>query len=238
MQNEADMPRLLFVMFVVSLNCGAHWLSVGVTGGVPVSPQSATYYPATIDLNPSSSNQSTGNVMFQAPNDFYQKPYAVGPSVEFNLPLNCSLEVGMLYERFHRDMSEGITPLTGGGVNFGYVTSVAADAFSFPLLAKYNFGHRRVKPFIEAGATLRHLDDFNGQGIQLDFYLHASAAAFQFNPGKAVDVAVTAGGSVRYRVGPVDVVPEIRFLHWTALYEQPVQNQVMLMVTVAFPARR
>lgn len=177
--------------------------------------------------------------MFQAPNDFYQKPYAVGPTVEFRLPWSLSLEAGMLYERFHQDLSEGITPSKGGGsVNFGYVTGIAANAFAFPLLARYTVGHRRLKPFFEAGATLRHLGEFSGEGLQLDFYLHANPAAFRFAPGKPVDVAVTVGAGVRYRVATVDVVPEIRYLHWTAQYEQPVRNQAMLMLTVVFPASR
>jgi hypothetical protein len=53
-----------------------------------------------------------------------------------------------------------------------------------------------------------------------------------------LDAAVTTGVGFRYRVAMVDLVPEIRYLHWTAQYEQPAQNQAMLMVTVAFPARR
>jgi hypothetical protein len=172
------------------------------------------------------------------PNDFYQKPYAVGPTLELNLPWNLSLEAGMLYERFHRDASEGITPLSVGGVNFGYVSSTAANAFLFPLLARYNLGRHRIRPFLEAGSTLRHLDTFHGRGIQLDFYLHPSATVFEVDPGKALDVAVTLGGGFRYRVAMVDLVPEIRYLHWTAQYEQPAQNQAMFMLTVAFPARR
>ena len=234
---RSAMPRLLFVLFLFSLQGNAQWLSVGVTGGVPVSPESATYGSATIRLNPSSSDQGSV-VEFQAPNDFYQKPYAVGPTVEISLPWHLSLEAGMLYERFHQDVSVGITPSSGSMVNFGYITSVAANAFSFLLLAKYNFAHHRIKPFIEAGATLRHLGTFTGEGIQLDFYLHPSATAFQFDPGKAVDVAVAAGAGFRYRVGIVDVVPEIRYLHWTSQYEQPVQNQAMVMLTVTFPTTR
>ena len=131
------MPRLLFVLFVFSLTGNSQWLSVRVTGGVPVAPQSATYGFATIRLNPSSSDQGTSDVMYQAPNDFYQKPYAVGPTVEISLHWHLSLEAGMLYGRFHRDLSEGITPSRGGGVNFGYITSVAANALSFPLLASF-----------------------------------------------------------------------------------------------------
>src|SRR6266446_3021828 len=130
-QGPSQMPRLL-LLCAFSLNASSQWLSVGVTGSVPVSPHSATYPSATIRLNPSSSNQSTSDVAFQSPNDSYQKPYAVGPTVDINLSWNLSLEAGMLYERFHQDVSEGITPSRGGGVNFGYISSVAANAFLFP----------------------------------------------------------------------------------------------------------
>jgi hypothetical protein len=154
------------------------------------------------------------------------------------LPRSLSLEAEMIYERFHRDVSEGITAMHGDEVNFGYVTSVAANAFLFPVLVRCNWSLHRLSPFVEAGATLRHLSTFTGHGIQLDFYLHPNDTSFQFDPGKAVDVALTAGSGFRYRLARVELVPEIRYLHWTAHYEQPVQNQAMLMVTVAFPARR
>jgi hypothetical protein len=143
----------------------------------------------------------------------------------------------VLYERFHRDVSQGLTAPRAGGVNFGFSTGVAANAFLFPLLVKYNLGHHRLKPYIGAGATLRHLGTFDGQGIQLDFNLHPIATAFHFDPGKAVDTAVTVSVGFRYRVAIFELAPEIRYLHWTAQYEQPVQNQAMLMLTVAFPAR-
>jgi hypothetical protein len=91
---------------------------------------------------------------------------------------------------------------------------------------------------VEAGATLRHLGTFNGHGIQLDFYLHPNPATFETDPGKALDVAITGGAGFRYRVAGFDIVPEVRYLRWTAQYEQPVQDQAMLMLTVAFPAGR
>ncbi len=203
-------------------------MSISVTGAVPISPHSATYPEAQIGTNPS----------IRAKNDLYSKPYAVGAQAEFFLPFSVSLEAGVLYQRFHQDMSAGITPIRGGSVNFGYSQSLAANAFLFPLLAKYSFGTKRLRPFVDAGATLRHLDTFVGQGIQLDFYLHPSPAKFQFDPQKSVDVAITAGVGVRYRFAIFDIAPEIRYLHWTAAYEQPVQDQALLMVTISFPAKK
>ena len=171
-------------------------------------------------------------------NDLYMKPYAVGPTVEVNLPWNISVDSGMLYERFHEDVTQGLTAPRGGQVNFGFRADVAANAWLFPLLLKYNFGHRRFRPFVEAGATLRHLDEFNGQGISRDIYSHAQPATFQFQADRAVYVALTAGAGVRYQRFGIDFSPEIRYLHWTTLASQPVRDQAMFMLGITFPARR
>ncbi|HWE53713.1 MAG TPA: hypothetical protein VG273_28240 [Bryobacteraceae bacterium] len=234
------MFRLVLVLLALSWSANSQWVSLGVSGGVPISPHSGPFYSGTIEVTPLNAASSAAIYAFPGNNDFYQKPYAVGPTVDFNLPWNVSLETGMLYERFHRDFISGlIVPKGGGpGFNWGYVANTAANAFAFPLLAKYTFGHHTLKPFVAAGATIRHLGSFNGSGIQLDFNLHPNPSAFQFDPDKAIDVAVTAGIGFRYRVAMLDVVPEIRFLHWTAAYEQPVQNQAMLILTFGFPARR
>jgi hypothetical protein len=60
------------------------------------------YEPAVIVVGQSATTTRT----IEAPNNFYQKPYAVGPMVDFDLPWHVSIEVGMLYERFHRDVSQ------------------------------------------------------------------------------------------------------------------------------------
>lgn len=231
------MRRLILLLFGVSLQANCQWLSVGVTGAVPISPHSAPTTSATIEVRSGDSillalQPVTGI------NDFYQKPYGVGPTVYFNLPWNLSIEAGMLYERFHRDAISGLTAPHGGPVNFGYVFNTAADAFAFPLLASYSFGHRRTRPFVEAGATLRHLSSYEGGGVQLDIYLHPIPVSFRFDPDKALDVAVTAGAGFRYSAGVVELVPEVRFLHWTSQTQQPVQNQAMVTLTIAFPAKR
>ena len=120
-------------------------ISVGVTGGVPVSPHSQNYGQGCFDRGP----------LICGPNDFFVKPYAIGPVVDVNLPRGISAEVGFLYERFHIDLAEGLTAPHGGAVNFGQKYSVSADGWLFPFLLKYTFGWRRVAPFADAGATLR-----------------------------------------------------------------------------------
>ncbi len=74
-QTALVMVRLILVLLAFSLSANSQWVSVGVSGGVPVSPHSAIYQPQTLLLNPTSSNLAANDVTVQAPNDFYQKPY-------------------------------------------------------------------------------------------------------------------------------------------------------------------
>jgi len=74
-------------------------------------------------------------------------------------------------------------------------------------------------------------------GTQVDFFLQPQRTSFHFESGRELDVAEAVGAGLRWR-GVFDVSPEIRFLHWTSEYCQPVQNQLMLMVGITFPAWR
>ena len=225
------LARWLRAWFIAALLPGlapAQFISVGVTGGVPISPHSQDFGPGCTNPGPLSCG----------PNDLLVKPYAIGPTVDVNLFRGISAEVGFLYERFHKDFTQGLTAPHGGPVNFGQQYSVSADGWLFPLLLKYNFGRRRITPFAEAGGTLRHLGPFDGQGIQLDFFFQPQPTSVHIESGRALDVAITAGAGVRWRLSVIDVAPEIRFLHWTEENYQPVQNQAMLMLGLTFPARR
>ena len=123
-------------------------------------------------------------------------------------------------------------------MNFGQYFGASGNGWLFPLQLKYTFGKRSLTPFVNAGATLRHLGALDGRGIQVDFYLQGQPASFQIESGRDLDVAETVGAGVRWRARVFDISPEVRFLHWTSAYYQPAQNQAMLMVGVTFPARR
>jgi hypothetical protein len=205
----------------------AQRVSIGVEGGVPVSAHSEDYGQGCLYRG------TTGC----GPNDFFVKPYAIGATADVYLFRNLSVEGGFLYERFHKDLTQGLIA-HAGYVNFGQQYSVAANGWLFPFLLKYTIGRHRIAPFVDAGATLRHLGPFDGQGIQLDFYLNPQPTSVHFESGRNLDAAVTVGGGLQWRISVFDVVPEIRFLHWTSTYYQPVQNQAMLMLGVTFPVRK
>jgi hypothetical protein len=213
---------LLFLLFWTSAS--AQWLSAGATGGVPISPHSAHYADVTtLDGN-------TG------PNDLLLKPYVVGAVIEGRLPIGFSLVGEFDYTRMHQDFT--FYNVKFGAVNFGTRGSTAANVWLFPMLVRYNIGHRRLTPFVDAGATLRHLGDFTGSGTQLDFFLHPQPITFHTTPGGNPEIAVTAGAGVRTHIWRAGVSAELRFLHWTTGYLVPAQNQGMLQIALMFPARR
>jgi len=219
---------MLFVMALLLSPAPAQWISAGVAGGVPVSPHSHNDGPDC--LGPGASNCG--------PNDLLVKPYAVGPVVDINFLQGFSVEAGFLYERFHKDLTQGLTAPHGAPVNFGQRYSASADGWLFPLLLKHTFGRQRIAPFADAGATLRHLGAFDGKGVQLDFFLQPQPTVLHIENDRDLDVAITAGAGVRLRIGAMDIAPEIRFLHWTSQHYQPAQNQAMLMLGLTFPALR
>ena len=226
--------RTAVLLPLVPLLAPAQLISIGVTGGIPISPHSQDYGEACLFTR---STPVSVNQTICGPNRFFVKPYAVGPTLAFHLPWRVSVEAGMLYERFHKDVSQGLAVIHGGSPNFGQYFGASANGWLFPLELKYIFGPRQLSPFINAGATLRHLGPFDGMGTQVDFFLQPQPTSFHFESGRELDVAEAVGAGLRWR-GVFDVSPEIRFLHWTSEYCQPVQNQLMLMVGITFPAWR
>lgn len=230
------MSRLLVLALLLPCVAPAQWISAGVSAGVPVSQHSQNYGQGCLSENLA---PRIPGPEICGPNDFLVKPYAVGATIGVRVHWGISIEGGLLYQRFHKDLYEGVTAPHGGGVNFGQYYGASADGWEFPLLARYTFMRRlKFSPFVHAGATLRHLGPFNGNGIQLDFYLVPQPVSVHFESGRDLDAAITAGAGLSYRVFGLEFAPEIRFLHWTDANFQPVQNQAMLMLGISFPAHR
>ena len=168
------------------------------------------------------------------PNDLVVKPWLAGGAVQLRLYRNFSAVGEFQYERIHEDFTYSSVKFE---VNFGTRGGASANTWLFPLLIRYDLKRKGLSPFFDAGSTFRRLGAFNGQGYQLDFYLHPQPVSFHIEPGDNPEIAVTAGAGIRARLLAVDLLPEIRFLHWTSRYYNPVDNQAILMLGVVFPAR-
>lgn len=215
--------RPLFALLLLASLSTAQWLSVGVTGGVPISPQSQQSGPGYF------TNGVSG------PNDLIVRPYLIGATVQARLRWKLSAVAEFQYQRIHEDFT--YSNVKNGATIFGIRGGASANDFLFPLLLRYDPGRRRVSPFADLGATLRRLGPFDGNGFQLNFYLQPQPMSFHIVPGGNPEIAITAGAGIRTQVSFFDLVSEVRFLHWTSGYYIPAQNQAVLTVSAVFPAR-
>src|SRR5271165_1030286 len=94
--------RLWIVLYLLPHVGMAQLVSFGVIGGAPISPDSQNG-PRPLECGEPSFAPICGNNYLGA------KPYAVGPSVEVFLPFKFSVEADLLYRRFHKDESTGLT---------------------------------------------------------------------------------------------------------------------------------
>ena len=114
-------------------------VSLGVKVGVPVTDMF------------SASNTTLGSNQIPGSNYRSSVPhYTVGLSSEFKLPYHLGFEVDALYKRGGFNSS---TPL---GSSFTY-TATSFTHWEFPALFKYNLSVGHYRPFIDFGASLRHI---------------------------------------------------------------------------------
>ena len=108
------------------------------------------------------------------------------------MPLRFCVEFDALYRPLNLTVSNTVLPL------LVFTTSRTVNSWEFPVLAKYRFAVRMIKPFAEVGPSFRTTQSFTGDSP------HLSRAGF------------TAGGGVQFRLGPLKIDPEIRYTRWGA----------------------
>jgi hypothetical protein len=87
-------------------------------------------------------------------------------------------------------------------LNDGTLNSVSPSpvvTWEIPVMARYNLGGRRMRPFLEMGPSFRPIGNRNS------------------NPSGH---GVTAGAGVRLRAGWLNIAPQLRYTRWAADAEQ------------------
>lgn len=88
---------------------------------------------------------------------------------------------------------------------------VSGGDWEFPLLGKYRFPSKVLKPYVDAGITWDKLSGLN--------VLYCFIDCFSANPPSLRDSAVrgfVAGAGVEIHVWLLRVSPEVRYTHWDA----------------------
>jgi len=140
--------------------------------------------------------------------------YLFGPEVELKLPFGLSVEFDALYRHF------SYTNVLGSAGNA--VTSTGSSGnWEFPLVAKYRFPARIVRPYLEAGVSWDTLSGLKntasqvvcGTGVPVCNVLVAAPAATSQST-----MGVVIGGGVDIHAIVVHISPELRFTRWAGNY--------------------
>ena len=110
----------------------------------------------------------------------------LGPALEAPLPKNIFLEV----DAVHHSIEVSWRSVLQNGDVFGSFSGAEGLTWEFPVLGKYKFGTRRVKPFVEAGPSFR----------------------LQTENSSLFGIATGAGLEVRWK--SLKIAPALRFTHW------------------------
>lgn len=215
----------VFFSLLADAMLSAQTVSVGVKGGFPFSAASAE----------SSFSQDES------------RPYAVGPTVEFQLGASFAVEADALYRRVGNsqptlEVFGFIQANLPAAQNFldpatAFQPRLRGNSWEFPLLGKYYFGARAAhwQPFVSTGFAFRTVD------------YHSSFTVPSADPGQVIYVfqadnfrgnigvgAVFAAGARMHLTSHFSVSPEVRYTRWGSADTSLASNQALLLVGLTF----
>ena len=185
--------RPLFLLLLGAAAAFSQPFSFGVKAGVPMTDFLSTVQSPNFGFNSNT------------------KRYIVGPTVELRLPFGLGIELDALYRRLdYTSTSMGVDVFTTG--------STTGNAWEFPLLAKYRFPSKVVRPYIDAGVAW---DTLNGltQSITTTVFPNHVTTTTTSNPAELNQNTTTGfviGGGVDVHVLLIHLSPEIRYTRWGA----------------------
>ncbi len=173
--------------------------TLGFKVGIPVTQMFSASNTSTFG----NSNNVPGSA-FSA----HEPRYEFGVSGEFHLPKHLRFEVDGLYKRGGFNSA---LPFTGGGTAY---RPTSFNQWEIPGMFKVNVAMGHYRPFVDFGATYRHISTvtqttyapglFNGYSI-----LNNSIALHNRN-----SVGGVAGIGFTFKRGPFELSPEARYTRW------------------------
>lgn len=207
--------RSLLLFLLGAVSACSQPITAGVKLGVPL-----TDFFSTVQ-----------NVSTSIPNR-----YIAGLTVELRLPFGLGVEADALYRRLHYQDTIS-NPLNG-------ITTdrTTANSWEFPLLVKYRFPSKIVRPFVDAGIafdTLSGLTDTVTQTIAptpTTSRTTSNPSSLQHNTTKGFVI----GGGVDIHAIVIHISPEIRYTRWGSTHFNldnvlhSNQNQAEFLLGITF----
>ncbi len=176
--------------------------TLGVKIGVPVTDMFSA--ANTTEFN---DNQAVPGSLYNASVPRYE----LGVSAEFHLPYHLRFEVDGLFKRAAFATQNSIVSLGGGDATHFYSTKM--NVFEVPALFKYNLAMGHFRPFIDFGASLRHIAGIDNvssySDLPLYYYDNNTPELKNRNSFGGV-----AGIGMTFKKGMFEFSPEVRYTRW------------------------
>jgi opacity protein-like surface antigen len=185
--------RSLFLLLLGAVSAFSQPFSFGVKAGVPVTDFLSTVQSPFFGFN------STTN------------RYIVGPTVELRLPFGLGVELDALFR--HLNYSGTVR-----GVDTFTSSSTTGNAWEFPLLAKYRFPSKVVRPYVDAGIAWDTLSGLT-QTISTTVFPNHIFNTTSSHPQelhKNTTTGFVTGAGLDVQVLFLHLSPEIRYTRWGA----------------------
>ncbi len=152
--------------------------------------------------------------------------YTVGASGEWRLGNSFGFEVDALYHRMgYVAIVHSFDSANGNFANSAI--DIKGNSWDFPLLAKYRFG-RRLSPFVAAGGVVRYVGPVRGRGeLTVGSLVDRTSTSTPLDTSDPSELrkrfypGISAGGGIELRWSRVRVLPELRYVRWTANISAP-----------------
>lgn len=235
---QTRLPQYLLLFLMVARPVGAGQLWLGIKGGLPLTNffNSASPFNSVTTGLPGTSFSSSAN------------RYTIGPTLELHLPAGLGIEMDALYRHFNYNLVGSV------GKDYCCLVFLLVDSrttgssWEFPLLLKYRFATRIIKPYVIAGLAIDTLSGLASTTVSTIVPSQQTTTVTTSNPGELKET--TTAGFV-FGVGTdihaiaLHITPEIRYTRWGAahfatpdggLLSNP--NQLEFLVGITFNPTR
>jgi hypothetical protein len=169
-------------------------------------------------------------------------PYIAGPTVEVRLPLGLAIEVDALYRHLNYTSDFDTCILCGSLAGSEGMTKTTAGDWEFPLVMKYRFHTKRVRPYVDIGVAEEILTNLAETGFTRSFNIYGVGPPMSAATSAPAERAVTGfvtGAGVDVHFLFLHLSPEIRYTRWGAqqfvsLGLSSNQNQVEFLLGITF----
>jgi opacity protein-like surface antigen len=211
--------RFSWILFLSALPAYPQLFSAGVKAGVPLTDFEDAAQSAHVDYFT------------------HTNRYIVGVTGELHLPFGLGVEVDVLYRHLNYQS-------TMMGVDTFASAHTTANAWEFPILAKYRFHTKVVRPFVDTGIAFDTL-----QGLKQTASNFTVVGIFNSSTSQPSELSqnttrgLVLGGGLDLNVFKlVHVQPEIRYTRWGGQHFVDVitgllhsnQNQAEFLLGIVF----